>query len=285
MLTLRQASQALEESESLKIIAQAYTELASLKLQKIRFGIEKNRAFFQEIKGVLRAVKVAAEKRGIAEATKKKGVVSLVLTSNHHFYGNLENQLLEYFIDNSTKFPTDRIVIGSTATEFLKQTGYSQPYKSLVFQDDLPFAQDMHGLVIELSQYEQILVYYSRMRSVLIQEPHVVDLLQQPPEQYLNAPERSLDYIFEPEIESILNFFNNQITTLLLEQTFLESELARTAARIVSMDQAQGNADSYIKNQRRQLSQAKRTTDNNQLLDAISRMLNWRKENNVTSDY
>lgn len=285
MLTLRQASQALEESESLKIIAQAYTELASLKLQKIRFGIEKNRAFFQEIKGVLRAVKVAAEKRGIAEATKKKGVVSLVLTSNHHFYGNLENQLLEYFVENSTKFPTDRIVIGSTATEFLKQTGYSQSYKSLVFQDDLPFAQDMRGLVGELSQYEQILVYYSRMRSVLIQEPHVVDLLQQPPEQYLNAPERSLDYIFEPEIESILDFFNNQITTLLLEQTFLESELARTAARIVSMDQAQGNADSYIKNQRRQLSQAKRTTDNNQLLDAISRMLNWRKENNVASDY
>ncbi|MBI4036818.1 F0F1 ATP synthase subunit gamma [Candidatus Daviesbacteria bacterium] len=281
MLTLRQVHQALEESESLKIIAQAYTELAALKLQKIRFGIEQNRTFFQEVKGVLRAVKVAAEKRGIAQTSKKKGMISLVLTSNHHFYGNLENQLLDYFVENSTKFPTDRIVVGSTGTEFLKQTKYSYPYKSLVFKDDLPFTQDMHDLVSELAQYEQILVYYSRMRSVLIQEPHVVDLLQQPPEQYLNAPERSLDYIFEPEIESMLDFFNNQITTLLLEQTFLESELARTAARIVSMDQAQGNADDYIKSQRKQLSQAKRATDNNQLLDTISRMINWRRGNNA----
>lgn len=278
MLTISQINGQLDESLSLKYIAQAYSEISAVKLQKIRSGIEKNRNFFQEITGVFRMVKVAAAKRNIKlTGTKKKGNVSILLTSNHRFYGALEEKLIRYFIINTTKFKTDRIIIGKSAAEFLTAMRYSHPHNSVLFKEDLPDITELRNLIVNLMDYEQILVYYSRMQSVLLQEPHVVDVLQQPPEHYTETTHRGLDYIFEPELDKVLQFFNSQIATLLFEQTFLESELARTAARLISMNQAQGNAESLIKDQKMMLSQAKKSEDNNRLLNTVATLLSLRR--------
>lgn len=277
MQTIRQIKQTIEESDSLKMVAQAYTEIATLKLQKIRSGIERNRNFFQEITSVYRIVKVAANKKGLSETSKNRGTISILLTSNQKFYGDLELRLIKFFAENSKKFPTDRLVIGTTAKEYLKATQFNEPYQIVVPSSDLPHLEEMRQLIAGITEYQQILVYYSRMQSILIQEPTVVNLLQKPPEHLLES-KHTFEFIFEPEIRDILEFFNRQITLLLLEQTFLESELTRTAARLVSMDQAQANADNLIKGQKRMLAFAQRSLDNMRLLDTIASMTNWRKE-------
>lgn len=277
MSTITQINESLEEANSLKIIAQAYSEIAAMKLRKIRTGIERNRTFFQEVLQVYRAVKVISEKRGIIPPEKRKGSVCIILTSNKKFYGDLEQRLVQYFSTNSTKFPTDRIVVGKTAQELLKSYSFSHPYQNITFREDIPQPEEIGNLVNQLNNYQQILVYYSRMRSVLVQEPHVVDLLQRPPESFLEDPKHHFDYFFEPELEQILQFFNSQITTLLLEQTVLESELARTASRLISMDQAQGNAEDMLKGQKRLLSAAKKSMEHMRLLDTIAALVVQKK--------
>lgn len=270
MLTLNQIRQILDESNSLKLVTQAYSEIAAIKLQKIRKGIEKNRDFFQEVSQVFRMVKVASVKNNIHPEQGKRGTISIIVTSNHRFYGGLESRLLQYFVVNTTKFKTDRLTIGKSAQEFLSTMHYTHDYVPYVFKNDLPDFNELQKLVSSLADYQQILVYYSRMQSVLVQEPHVVDVLQKPPEHYMESKEHSFDSIFEPELETMLKFFDNQITTLLLEQTFLESELARTAARLISMDRAETNAEDLIKQQRKMLFSAKKSIDNNRLLDMIA---------------
>lgn len=279
MQTISQINKTLEDIISLKLVTQAYTEIAAIKLQKIRAGIEKNRNFFQEVSAVFRMVKVAAEKRNIQPNIVKKGSISLLLTSNKRFYGDLENHLTKFFADNTTQFPTDRIVIGTVAKEILEAIKYPYPYQTHIFDDDLPSLEHIRSLLNNLVGYQQILVYYSRMQSVLMQEPSVVDLLQKPPEHYLTSHEHAFDSIFEPEIAKMLEFFDSQIATFLLEQLFLESELARTAARLISMNQAQFNAEDLIRQQKRLLTKADRSLDNIRLLDTIASMTNWRKQN------
>ena len=44
----------------------------------------------------------------------------------------------------------------------------------------------------------------------------------------------------------MLQFFESQIMGLLLEQAFLETELAHAAARLLMMDAAQGRAKEYV---------------------------------------
>src|SRR3990167_6851862 len=91
-----------------------------------------------------------------------------------------------------------------------------------------------------------VFVYYSKLATVLLQRPVVVELggLVDIP---IVADPRSNYYIFEPELTEMVNFFEGEITRVLLQQTFLESELARTAARLVSMEQVQGNVNSELR--------------------------------------
>lgn len=275
MSTVKQINSALEDSESLKMVAQSYTEISALKLEKIRAGIEKNRSFFQEITEVYHVVNIEAAKRKI-QIMPKKGTVSILITSNHHFYGGLERDLVKFFISNTIKFTTDKIVIGSTAQEFLRSFNYAQNFQQVILKNDLPTAEEIRSLVSKIINYEQIMIYYSRMQSVLTQEPHVVDLVQKPHEYYLKIKAPKINYIFEPELEIILKFFENQVILLLIEQTFLESELARAAARLTSMDQAQLAADEIIIKQKRELALAHRSINNIHLLENVATMKAYR---------
>ena len=88
-------------------------------------------------------------------------------------------------------------------------------------------------------------------------------------------------FIFEPEIGKILDFFETQVTNLLIEQTFLDSELSRTASRLISMDQAQSSADDYLSEQRTILAQAKKNIINAKLLETYNAIVSLR---NATYD-
>jgi len=116
------------------------------------------------------------------------------------------------------------------------------------------------------------------MQSVLVQSPAVVDLLQKPPEHYLESETHSFNSIFEPELNEMVKFFDTQITALMLEQIFLEAELARTASRLTSMNQAESNADAMIKDERKILAQASRAVENANLLDLIASAYSLRRE-------
>jgi len=279
MPTIKETRQIIEESQALKLVAQSYSEIAASKLQRIRAGIEKNRTFFQEVSQVFHIVNVAAAKRKIGLAAKDKGTISLILTSNNRFYGDIESKLLRYFVINSAKFKTDRIVVGKTAHEFLSTMKYSHSYQPFSFKNDVPEEQELKQIIANIEGYASVLVYYCRMQSVLVQEPHVVDVIQAPPEHFIDPKKHNIDYIFEPEIADMLKFFDSQIIQLLMEQTFLEAELARTAARLISMDEAQGNADDLILTQKKILGSAKKSAENMRLLETISTLTAWRRQN------
>lgn len=279
MPTIKQLNQILEDSLSLKYIAQAYTEISAAKLKKIRMGIEKNRLFFEEITKVLHVVKETALRQRLSMTHKPKGTVSILQTSNYRFCGDLDHKLIHFFIVQTTKLQTDRIIIGKTAEEYFNGYGFSHPFKSLVFKTDTPDEMEMNNLANLASEYNQVLVFYPKMKTVMVQQPSVVDIAQ------YSLPHKEdektyLEYIFEPEITDILKLFENQITSLLLKQTFLEAELARTASRMVSMDEAQINADTYIKKQKRLLAQAKTSQLNMQLLETVASLLKWKEVNN-----
>jgi len=74
-------------------------------------------------------------------------------------------------------------------------------------------------------------------------------------------------------VPKILNFFDAQLKQVLIEQTFLETELARTSSKLISMDNAQNNADEFLEKQRIFLSQAKRSLQNTRILETITSMI------------
>lgn len=284
-MTIRQINQTLDEGLSLKLITQAYSEVAAIKLRRIRAGIERNRNFFNEISQVFHTIKVlAAQKKNLSEVIDKLLIkngktISILLTSNYRFYGDINNTLIRHFIVSSAKINTERVVVGRTGIEFLQAIRYTHSYLPLIFKTDMPEDQELQNLADKITQYKQVLVYHSSFKSVLLQLSTTTDVTQSvsiSPTQ--PVAEGLVDFILEPEIDKMLAFFDSQVTTLILEQTFLESELSRTAARLISMDNAESNANQFIQQQKRALATAKKSLQNVKLLETFASFMSWRQK-------
>lgn len=287
-MTIKEIDEALEEGQSLKSIAQAYSEIANLKIKKIRSEVERNRIFFQEISQIYALIKKLALKRKI-NISKPKKTVSIILTSNYRFYGSINSDLINFFITSTQTIETDRIMLGKAAIDYFKAARISTKYTEVLLKDDQPDTLELTNLVAQLKDYNQVLVFYSSLKSLLVQIPTVTDitatgvstletsLLQNKTQQLKNKTDE-FKFIFEPELSKILAFFDSQIITLLLEGTFLESELSRTASRFISMDSAENEANKFISEYEKLKAYGKRNLDNNTILENFASMAAMRKE-------
>lgn len=273
-MTQKQIIQAIDLDNGLKLVAQAFTEIASIKLQKIRARIERNRNFFEEISGLFGAVQQLAERRNIVPKLGKQDTAAIILTSNSKFYGGLERRLMQFYIQTLSKLPAEagkpvqQIILGRSAADFFGT-------EAIILNQDLPGEAELKNLTELIKRFIKVLVFYPRFQSVLLQRPFVVDLTKSGLATKVQGT--TIDYILEPELAQMWQFFDSQILKLLLEQTFLEAELARTAARLTSMDQAQEMADKAIKNSKKDLAGVKRSLNNNRILEIESAMFRFRR--------
>ena len=270
-MTIKEIDAILEEGNSLKTIAQSYSEIANLKIKKIRSQVERNRVFFQEISAVFALIKKLAIKRQI-QVVKPKKTVSLILTSNYRFYGSINSDLIDFFITATQKMDTDRIIIGKAAIDYFKAVKTSN-FQQVLLKTDQPDTTELLNLVNMIKDYNQVLVFYSSMKSLLIQQPTVSDITATSASEVavsqdkLSRQKEDFRFIFEPDLSKILQFFDSQIINLLLEGAFLESELSRTASRFISMDKAENEANKFIKDYEKLKAYAKRNMVNNTILE------------------
>ncbi len=284
-MTIKEIDESLEEGLSLKTIAQAYSEISNLKIKRIRSEVERNRIFFQEISQIYALIKKLAIKRKI-NIIKPKKMVSIVLTSNYRFYGNINSDLLDFFITSTQNLDTDRIMLGKAAIEYFRAAHLSAKYSEVLLKGDQPNVSELAGLVQIIKDYNQVLIFYSSLKSLLVQIPTVTDITASSVSMLKNfliknkteeKEKEEFKFIFEPELSKILQFFDSQIITLLLEGTFLESELSRTASRFISMDSAENEANKFIDEYAKLKAYFKRNLDNNTILENFASMAVLRK--------
>ena len=90
------------------------------------------------------------------------------------------------------------------------------------------------------------------------------------------APIASADYLFEPEISAILDFFDTQVRRVLLDRVMLEAELSRTAARLFKMEDAVDHARVFSHATELRLRRERASVSNTQLLETYAGITQWR---------
>lgn len=262
-MTIKEVDQLIEEGYSFKQIAQAYSEIANQKIKILRANLDRNRVFFQDISSVYALVKALALKKGIT-GLKPKGSISIIITSNYRFYGNINADLIDYYVDTTRNLKMDRIVIGKTAAEYFKSHNLFE-YEEVILKKDQPDPIELSSLIEIIKNYNQVLIFFSKLKTLLVQIPDYTDIAKVA--QIKPEETEKVRFIFEPELPKVLSFFDSQVLTLLLEETFLESEVSRTASRFISMDQAESEANKFIKENEKLKGYLKRSIINNQILE------------------
>lgn len=285
-MTIKQIEAVLEEGQSLKSIAQAFSEIASLKVKRIRNEVERNRLFFDEIAKVYGMVKAFAIKKGVF-LSKSKQKLYILITSNYKFYGNINWSLIKYFIGLSEQLTdVDIVILGKGGIDHFRAARILTNYQEVVLEGDMPNSFELNNLIKLMKDYNQVLVFHTQFKSLLKQSATFTDLTAMSyylktthiADAALGKGENFMQFIFEPELPKILNFFETQILTLLFEQTFLESELSRAASRFISMDQAETKANQFIKEYQAVKAYAKDNLINNAVLENYAALAAIRKK-------
>lgn len=277
-MTIKQIDQIIEADNSLKMIAQAYSEIANEKVKKIRIEAERNRVFLEEIGKTYALIKLLAARRKIS-VPKPRGRICIIITSNNRFYGAIDTNLIKFFTEQTKQVETDRIIIGKMGIEHFNTSGVFKNYQTIVLNHDQPTVDELRKIVDAVKSYNQVLVFYSQLKSLLVQVPKILDLTETQSTYSSNTDENKFRFLFEPELPKILAFFDSQVTDLLLEGVFLESEVARTASRFISMDQAESQADKLIKESEKLRAYTKRLLENNLILESFAATYARKEEN------
>lgn len=272
MSNLKKYRQNLEGAKAIKAVTEALQETAYIKLKTIRDSTLRNVLFFQEISNLYHAIRVIATRRKILDKdlkilNKNSKTISILITSNHHLQGDTEKHLSEVFKASTSKYPTDRLVIGKFGARYL--SAFSNfTFQPFFLKSELPSPDELKTLSKIAVIYSKVLVFHPKFETVVRQTPTITDISQSNVES--EVLDYKIDYILEPEIHKMLEFFENQIMALMLQAIFLQTNLSFTASRMISMYSASNNADVEVNHQKTLLLKAFHSLADKQTMEMYS---------------
>ncbi len=277
MPSLKQQRDNLETIESIKLITQALADIATTQIKMKKKSVEQNIKYFGEINEVYHTVKLlAAVNHHSKLAPKNNRTARILLTSNNRFNGGLDDELTSFYIRDVGDQDCERIIVGSTGIALLQARNYDKPYQTIKLKRDFPTLEELKSLIEKIGSYSKVFVYHVKFLTLLSQEPTVTDVSETETEEDFNA--HPVHFILEPEIDKMMMFFQNQIFTVLFQAIFLESDIARTAARMISMNQAEENAEKMLQQEKKALLRLKKQLLNRRILETVAGTKHHREE-------
>lgn len=246
-------------TESLQLLATAYEEISVMKMRIARDSVLHTRNFLASLTDVFINVKSSYTKKLLRESndnknnakslkfatynTNGKGIYVLISATNK-LYGDIVSKTFQLFREKlqQTRTDIDIAIVGKTGKELFDGAKEKRPYFYFDLPDVIPSMEILKPIITQLLQYEHVTVFYGRFVNVVKQEAVSSSIsgdepLEQEAARETNG-ENGFDFLFEPSIEELWQFFETQIFSSLFKQTIAEEELARLASRIKTMEQA-----------------------------------------------
>ena len=268
----------LDDATTLKLISSAFTESAASRIQRIKNKFETNRQFYDEISHVYHLVRLSGKNlriKGMKEEKTGK-TLTVAVTSNQRFYGNLNVNIMHEFLDAIGKADTDILVIGTTGYDFMRSSGLTKPYEHMIFVHDDPTHEETSAFLDKIMPYETVTMYHPKFLSLVAQTVGMVDITQAVAAND-KIPDNEIHILFEPEYGKILEFFQRQVRSLLFLHVMLEADLSRTAARLITMSGAEERSTDLIKQKKGELRKIQASIANVKLLETFAGMGQWKK--------
>jgi F0F1-type ATP synthase gamma subunit len=263
----QQLKQELVTTRSMKMLTTAYQEHALEQINIARYSVLASRDFAIELTDIFSNVRtsyqnllermVSKDKKELAELRKrmKNGKEVLVLISaNNKLYGELIPKICRLFISKAQSSNSDLVIVGRDGRNFVDQSGINRTYQYFEIPDTNISQESLKPLLSYLLPYENVLLYCGKFNNVVSQEAIAASITGDHPldenDKKADGTDKTKDqedmFLFEPSIEYVMDFFENQIFSIILSQTISEAQLARFGSRIQAMETAQNNMQELL---------------------------------------
>ena len=172
----------IEELNALKVVAGALTEISAKKINTLRTSFTEGSAFYDDMRILYALVKTSARKRGAESTPRPEELKTLLvgLTSNQHFYGALNQDVIESLTTDHVD--EDVVIIGRTGRSLVERMGRlrGRNVRMVLFQHDVPQTREVNLLLHIFGTYDRVLFYYPRYISVFEQHVEKLDIAELP---------------------------------------------------------------------------------------------------------
>jgi ATP synthase F1 gamma subunit len=288
MVTKKELTHEVDFLTTLRAVLETYEEIAATRMTRIRSTVLRSRDFLFEMNAIFQQVKTSyraqidalMKNKRTKDASKftfikRNGkTLHLFVSANTGLYGELIRKTFEVFVENLKKEPADVVILGKIGLEMFNDEKIKAPLTYFEFPDNKVDPSLLQKIVEHIIQYEKVLIFYQQFNNVINQSPIITNISGDPlPEQKNQVFQK---YFFEPSLEKIMEFFEKEIFAAVFQQTLLESELAKFAVRMVSLDYASENTRTKLKRTVLTKNRLKHQENNKRELEKFASMRLWR---------
>ena len=257
MITKKILEEEIENLMGLSDMVRAYEEIAAGRIKQSRDSVLLNRTYMAEINEIFEEV-IFSYKKQIEALMKAKKIKNpqefsfinknrrtlfVLISANTGLYGSIVKRTFDLFVQNSKNKGADLAIIGKLGVSMWKEAKINEKYYYFDFPDQSVNEEVLKKILNFLLSYEKVIVFYGRFQNLVKQDATFSDISgNSHPENAGNTPTKErVRFFFEPSLEKILEFFEEQIFASIFEQTIRESQLAKIASRLTTLDSASEN--------------------------------------------
>ena len=299
MASLRDIRNRINSVKNTQQVTRAMKMVAAAKLRRAQERIFRTRPYAYKLGEIISHLKSQLDPTlhpFFQDREDVGGVLLIVVTADRGLAGAFNSnviRLAEQTIEE--RFTRERdngnlyiLAIGRKGHEHFSKRDYQMigDFRGAFKELDFDTARDAIDTAVEGyldEQWDEVYVLYNEFKNTISQNRIVEPFLPIPAEQFVTpVMERevevhaepkegqAVDYIFEPDAETLLEALVPRYLNYQLWRALLESNAAEQGARMVAMDNATNNADELLRTLRLQYNRARQSAITTEILEIIS---------------
>lgn len=283
----------ISDLTGIKEIVGASEEIASMKMRGIRSTVLQSRDLNDELTEIYREVTISYKNQIVALMQEKhkntidgsninlslkhgNGKTACVfLSANSGFFSKILEKTYHEFISYLDQHNCEPVIIGEFGKKLFTNQYPNREYVFYAFSEGQSNEETMKKITKDLVSYDNVIIFYAKFESMASQKIAALDVSGQG-KPLSDQPIATAHYLFEPSLEKIIAFFEGEIFAGIIQQTVTESELARYASRITTLDIARENINAKLKAVNLEKRFAQHRLMNKKQTEAISGISLWK---------
>ena len=257
MANLKEIKRRIQSVKNTQQITKAMKLVAASKLRKAQQAILDARPYAIKMMAVINhlAARCNSDLHPLLDNREGNRTLLLIITSDKGlcggFNGSIIRKTAQYLKDNDQN-ENSLIVAGKKGNDIFSNRPVTIVEDLVGWTKDFDYlkAQAIGGNLATMfseSKIDKVLIVYNEFKSVMQQEVIVEQLLPVVPEKMEQGKDSvAMDYIYEPDEETILNVLLKRYIADVVYRAFLESSASEHGARMTAMDSASRNAGEMI---------------------------------------
>ena len=286
MANLKEIRNRITSVSSTKQITSAMKMVSAAKLRKAQDAVTQMRPYANKLQEILSNLSRSLDSSdGIySQEREVKNVLIVSITSNRGLCGGFNNNVIKAakkLANNKYKDSTVTVLsIGKKSNDAFKNTelgikGTELPRHAETIWDDLTFENSSLIATTLMEQFakgnqDKIILIYNQFKNAAVQEIMEEQFLPVLPPQSDNVETaNSVDYIFEPSKEFIVQELIPKSLKTQLFKALLDSQASEHGARMTAMHKATDNASDLIDELKLSYNKARQAAITGEILEIV----------------